>query len=99
MLNKVVIVGRLKAAYQSESLRTKGYAIIEVTVPDNLNKESYTLITLGVTNKVYDNIKEYCTYNHILGIQGRITNELEFSHIIADNVTFLTNKNTNKEID
>ena len=105
MLNQTVLVGRLvRDPELKESENNKKYSTITLAVPRNYknnNGEYETdFIDCRLWTGVAENTAEYCKKGDLLGVKGRIeTRVIEkegekqyIMEIIAEKVTFLTNK-------
>lgn len=110
MLNQIVIVGRLvKNPELKETEKGKKVTNITLAVPrsyKNINGEYDTdFIDCVLWTGVAENTAEYCKKGDLLGVKGRVqsrTYEKEeekryVTEVVAEKVTFLTNKSKNKE--
>lgn len=96
MLNKVIIVGKLRTIVIDERINTD-YGYIGVQIADNLKEKSYTEIEIAVPNNMINNIKDYCTINETIGIHGHLTDKDDITNVVADRITFLESKSANNE--
>lgn len=110
MLNQIVIVGRLvKDPELKETEKGKKVTNITLAVPrsyKNVNGEYDTdFIDCVLWTGVAENTAEYCKKGDLLGVKGRVqsrTYEKEeqkkyVTEVVAEKVTFLTNKPKEKE--
>ena len=110
MLNQIVIVGRLvKDPELKETEKGKKVTNITLAVPrnyKNVNGEYDTdFIDCILWTGVAENTAEYCKKGDLLGVKGRIQSrsyEKEdqkkyVTEVVAEKVTFLTNKSKDKE--
>ena len=110
MLNQIVIVGRLvKDPELKETEKGKKVTNITLAVPrsyKNVNGEYDTdFIDCVLWTGVAENTAEYCKKGDLLGVKGRIQSrsyEIEeqkryVTEVVAEKVTFLTNKSKEKE--
>ena len=113
MINEVVLVGRLtKDLEVVETENSKKRALITLAVPrkfknvDGIYETDFIRVVLW--NNAALNTKEYCKSGDILGIKGRIQistykdsdeNTRYSTEIIAESITFLSSKHTDKVID
>ena len=82
MLNQVILVGRIK--------EIKDYEIKLAVSRSYKNKDGKyetDVITINMTQKIGDNVQEFCHKGDILGVKGHIERH---NRIFADKVTFLT---------
>ena len=93
MLNQIVLVGRL--AEKPKTINEFGIKI-KILVPRSFKNEygeyESDLITCYLWNGIADNTKKYCKKGDLIGIKGRIEQENKTMKIIAEKVTFLSNK-------
>lgn len=112
MLNQLVLVGRLvKKPELREAENKKKYAFITLAVPrsfKNVNGEYDTdFVDCILWDNVAANTTEYCNKGDIIGVRGRIQTRIiekentknTIIEVIAEKITFLTNKNKEENID
>ena len=110
MLNQVVLVGRLvRDPELIETENNKKQSRITIAIPrsfKNMDGEYETdFVNCILWDVVAKNTVEYCTKGDIVGIKGRIqSNVVEkdnekkyYIDVIAERVTFLSNKKTEEE--
>ena len=108
MLNQVVLVGRLvKDPELVETETNKKMSKITIAIPrsfKNMDGEYETdFISCILWDAVAKNTVEYCKKGDIVGVKGRVqSNVVEtdgekkyYFDVIAERVTFLSNKKTN----
>ena len=84
MLNQVILVGRIK--------EIKDYEIklaVSRSCKNKDGKYETDVITINMTQKIGDNVQEFCHKGDILGVKGHIEKHNNIK-IFADKVTFLT---------
>lgn len=106
MLNQIVLVGRIvKIKNNKES------AVITVAVPQNFKNQNGEYDTNFIDCNLYKGIaeqtKEYCKIGDMIGVKGRLQSETinlfngkfisNVCHVIAERITFLSNKAPRKE--
>ncbi|MBQ7137117.1 MAG: single-stranded DNA-binding protein [Bacilli bacterium] len=109
MLNQVVLVGRLtKDLELTKTEGNKHYSHITLAVPrsfKNMNGEYETdFIDCILWDSVAKSTSEYCHKGDIVGVKGRIQNEVVekegikkyYMNVIAERVTFLSSNNQKK---
>lgn len=99
MLNQVVLVGRL-----TEIKRENEYTIeIELAVPRSFKNEDgiydTDYIKCMVNGNVAKNTEEYCKKGDLVGIKGRVQAKDGKIDIIAERITFLSNKKEDENND
>lgn len=111
MLNQVVLVGRLVEQPTTKKVNESEVANITLAVPrsyKNANGEYETdFIDCVLWNGVATNTAEYCKKGDIVGVKGRIqtstyeteTGKRKSVEVVAEKVTFLSSKSTEKEED
>lgn len=89
MLNQAIIVGRLIEINEER----------KTIVVKSESKEETAFIPVTLPSKIYNNLKDYCRVDDILGIKGTLkTNDNQELIVVANKITFLTSKsNRNKE--
>lgn len=90
-MNQVILVGRLNEIQESNNR-------FQVLIID---KESTTPIEVIASNKIINQMSNYCKVNETIGIRGRITRDEENNQVVqALKVSFLSssNKEINEEI-
>ena len=109
MLNQLVLVGRLvKKPELREAENKKKYTFITLAVPRSFKNIKGEYDTDFIDCILWDNVAastvEYCGKGDIVGVRGRVqTRVVEkeetkkyLLEVIAEKVTFLTNKNQNQ---
>ena len=101
MLNQIVLVGRLVDDPIIEEIEDKKYCRITIAVPrsyKNENGEYETdFIPLTLWNTIAQNTTEYCKKGDLVGIKGRIQAKENDIEIVAEKLTFLSNKKVDEE--
>ena len=111
MLNQIVLVGRLVREPQlQKSDKNKQYMQITLAIPrsfKNMNGEYDTdFIDCLLWDSVAKSTSEYCHKGDIVGVKGRIQtsnyedekgNKVYTTEVIAEKVTFLSNKKPDEE--
>lgn len=91
MLNRVIIVGRIME-FNNEDNKL----IIKISCPRTYKNEEGNydtdIIPIVTYNNISGNILEYCNKNDLIGVKGRVINCDNNISIVADKVTFLSNK-------
>jgi single-strand DNA-binding protein len=96
MLNQIILVGRLTEEIEIEEKDEKKFATITLSVPrswknaDGIYENDF--IKCIIWNQIAENTKEYCKKGDILGVKGRIQSDGDKMEIIAEKVTFLSNR-------
>lgn len=91
MLNQLVLVGRLKEIKEEE----KGINITLVVPRSYKNEEGIyeeDYIPVRLFGNVANNTKEWCNKGDLIGIKGRIQAKDNDIEIVAEKLTFLSNK-------
>ena len=112
MLNQVVLVGRLvKDPELVETETNKKMSRITIAIPrsfKNMDGEYESdFISCVLWDAVAKNTVEYCKKGDIVGVKGRIQSSVVekdeekkyYVDVIAERVTFLSNKNKDQEIE
>ena len=106
MLNQTVLVGRLVQDPEIKELENGvKTSYITLAVPRNYKNSDgiyeTDFIDCVVWKNIADNVKEYCKKNDIIGIKGRIQTRKEedknIIEIVAERVTFLSNRKEKEE--
>ena len=110
MLNQIVLVGRLvKSPELKETESGKKVSRITLAVPRNYKNSNgeyeSDFINCTLWTGIAENTVEYCKKGDLLGVKGRIQtrvyekdDEKKYStEVIAEKVTFLTNKSKEAE--
>lgn len=104
MLNQVVLVGRLTSELEVKELEDgKRVSNITLAIPrsfKNANGEYETdFIECIAFDSIAENTTEYCKKGDIIGVKGRLQNkeveDKKVTQIIAERITFLSNKKEN----
>lgn len=96
MLNQLILVGRVK---NIEELDNELKVILSVTRTYKNVDGEYEVdnIPCILWNNIATNIKEYCNIGDVVGIKGRIQEKEGNIQLIAEKVTFLSNKKKEEE--
>lgn len=106
MLNQVFLVGRLVSDLEINETEDKTKeCIITLSVPRNYKNDDgiyeTDYISLRLYNGIAENTMKYCKKGDLLGIKGRVQTKQEENkntiEIIAEKITFLTNKSNKEE--
>lgn len=106
MLNQIVLVGRLVQDPEIKELENGvKTSYITLAVPRNYKNSDgiyeTDFIDCVVWKNIADNVKEYCKKNDIIGVRGRIQTRKEedknIIEIVAERVTFLSNRKETEE--
>lgn len=106
MLNQTVLVGRLVQDPEIKELENGvKTSYITLAVPRNYKNSDgiyeTDFIDCVVWKNIADNVKEYCKKNDIIGVKGRIQTRKEedknIIEIVAERVTFLSNRKEKEE--
>lgn len=93
MINMFTIIGRLK---DKPKIELKGKMDIELIVPrsfKNINGEyDNDIIKVRLWNPISTTTQEYCERGDLMGVKGRIQINDNEMVLIAEKVTFLSNK-------
>ena len=98
MLNQLVFVGRISEIIKESDKKIE----VEIKVPrsyKNIEGEySSDIVTIMLYNTIAQNTIEYCNVGDLIGIKGRIErlDKNKPMEILAEKVTFLSNKKENK---
>ena len=98
MLNQLVVVGRISEIIKESDKKIE----MELKVPrsyKNVEGEySSDIVTIMLYNTIAQNTIEYCNVGDLIGIKGRIErlDKNKPMEILAEKVTFLSNKKENK---
>ena len=100
MLNQIVLVGRIKEIKEDKKNKC---GIMTLAVQQNFKNSNgeydINFIDIKMFGGIAENTKEYCKNGDMVGIKGRLQkleNDKQLN-IIAERVTFLSNKATRKE--
>ena len=100
MLNQIVLVGRIKEIKEDKKNKC---GIMTLAVQQNFKNTNgeydINFIDIKMFGGIAENTKEYCKNGDMVGIKGRLQkleNDKQLN-IIAERVTFLSNKATRKE--
>lgn len=112
MLNQIILVGRLtRDIVVNKSDKNVKVATISLAIPRSFkNMEGNydtDFIECVAFESIAENTKEYCSKGDVVGVKGRIQSRLiekngkkeNVMEIIAEKVTFLTNKRSEEKID
>ena len=106
MLNQLVLVGRLVSDLEiNETENGTKECNITLSIPRNYKNEDgiyeNDYISLRLCNEIATKVVEYCKKGDLLGIKGRVQTRQEDNkniiEIIAERVSFLTNKSNKEE--
>ncbi len=97
MLNKIMLVGRIVSDLQiKETENERKYTIMTLAVPRDYKNENgkydNDLIPCVLWNNVAVNTYTYCTKDDLVGVKGRIQTRDNKIEVIAENVSFLSNR-------
>lgn len=94
MLNQVVIVGRL---YSMEN----GTVIIAVPRSYKNEQGEYETDYINVTllGSIEQNVSAYCKKGDLVGVKGRLQGGLNTMSLVAEKVTFLSNRKSDDRED
>ena len=96
MLNQIVLIGRLTENVNVETEDGKQKSIITLAVKRNFENEDGVcetdFINCILWNGIASSTAEYCKKGDLIGIKGRVQEEDGKMEIIAERVTFLSNK-------
>ena len=101
MLNQLTLVGRLVSDPQINETKNKTKECnITLAVPRTYKNET-DFIPVRLYNDIAKNVVEYCKKGDLVGIKGRVQTRQEENNniieIIAERVSFLTNKSNKEE--
>ena len=89
MLNQVICVGRVSDIFDN---------YIAITVPRSYknSKGVYEndIIPVKLSESIFNNVKQYCNTNDIVGIKGKLESEGTLLTVIGEKVTFLSSTAT-----
>lgn len=110
MLNQVVLVGRLTRDLELVESENGKNAVLELAIPrafKNKDGEYETdFITCILWNTIAENTAEYCKKGDIVGVKGRLQNEVletedgtkkYLTRVMAEKVTFLSSRKPEEE--
>ena len=101
MLNQVVMVGRLLEKPEIKELENgKKVGTITLIVPrcykNEAGEDEKDFIDCMLWSGIAENTAEYCNKGDVVGVKGRIEttiiDKVKHSNVIAEKVTFLSNK-------
>lgn len=96
MLNQTVLVGRIVSDPQINETENEKVTAITLAVPRNYKNENGTyetdFIPCILWNAIAVNTYEYCKQGDLVGVKGRIQTVKDKVEVIAERVTFLSNK-------
>ena len=97
MLNQIVLVGRLVGEPNLEKEESgKSVSRIRLAVPRSYKNENgeydTDFLPIILWNGVAQNTTEYCHKGDLIGIKGRVQEVEGKINIVAEKVTFLSNK-------
>lgn len=94
MLNQSVVVGRI---------HSMGNGILTLAVPRSYKNEKgeYETDYINVTllGSIEKNVAEYCGNGDLVGVKGRLQGGLNTMSLVAEKVTFLSNKKSDDRED
>ena len=98
-MNRVLFVGRI---IDFESQENKTIVEIKITRPfkneEGIYEDDYIQICLY--NSISENFKNYCNKGDLIGVKGSIRTQKDKSiEIVAEQVTFLSSKVNNGEVE
>ena len=92
MLNPLVLVGRIK-----EIKEDKNIVLAVSRAYKNEDGACETdLIPIVLSDKLFDNAKEFCQVNDVIGVKGRLETKDNNIIIIATQLTFLSSGKSKK---
>ena len=106
MLNQIIIVGRLVQDLEIKELEN-GKKVCNITLAvtrsyknaDGIYETDF--IPCILWKGIADNVKDYCKKGDLVGIKGRLQSRQDddknIIEVIAEKVTFLSNKKENEE--
>ena len=108
MLNQIVLVGRIKEIKEDKKNKC---GIMTLAVQQNFKNTNgeydINFIDIKMFGGIAENTKEYCKNGDMVGVKGRLQSETinlfngkfisNVCNVIAERVTFLSNKATRKE--
>lgn len=101
MLNQIVLVGRLVKDPVIEEMEDRKYCRITIAVPRSYKNENgeydTDFIPITLWNGIAQNTLEYCKKGDLIGIKGRIQAKENNIEIVAEKLTFLSNKKVDEE--
>ena len=110
MLNQVVLVGRLvKDLEIRESENNNKYSFLTLAIPRSYKNHDgiyeTDFIECILWNNIANNTAQYCKKGDIIGIKGRVESRIvednninkTIIQVVAEKVTFLSNKNEEKK--
>lgn len=94
MLNQSVVVGRI---------HSMGNGILTLAVPRSYKNEQgeYDTDYINVTllGSIEKNVAEYCKNGDLVGVKGRLQGGLNTMSLVAEKVTFLSNRKSDDRED
>lgn len=109
MLNQVVLVGRLVKDVEVRTTENKKkYSFITLAIPRSFKNHDgiyeTDFVECSLWNNVASNTAEYCQKGDIIGVKGRLETRIiedqgpkSILQVVAEKVTFLSNKNNKQE--
>ena len=94
MLNSIVLVGRLTENPKLETDTNVATVVISVSRTFKNDEGFYEndFIKCILSGSVASKVVDYCAKGDMVGIKGRIQSENNINEVIAERVTFLSNK-------
>lgn len=96
MLNQSLLVGRIVDAPVIVKEEDKSFTIVTLSVPRSFRNENgeydNDVIPCKLWNSIAENTVEYCKQGDLIGVKGRLEMTDSGLQVIADKVTFLSNK-------
>jgi single-stranded DNA-binding protein len=93
MLNQLVLIGKIEEIITKEN-------VVKIRVEkyykeDGLKKE-YEIFRINVFGNLINTMKENCKKNDVIGVKGKLEVNNGIIEIIAEKITFLSNKKENE---
>ena len=92
MLNQLVLVGRIKEIKEDKNI------VLAVSRAYKNEEGIYEtdLIPIVLSDKLFDNAKEFCQVNDVIGVKVRLETKDNNIIIIAERLTLLSNRKSEK---
>ena len=99
MINQVMLLGRIVHAVDLED------NVITIAITRNTKNENgeyeTDFIDVAIQGQIAKSVKEYCKKGDLIAIKGKVRNEIidnvKNTIIVADRITFISNKNNEFE--
>lgn len=97
MLNQIVLVGRLKEIEYEDEVNVEFTLVVPRNYKniDGIYEEDN--IPVYISGSIAKNFKEYCKKGDLIGVKGRIQVKDNDIEIVAEKITFLSNKKVDEE--